>query len=156
MYKTSSLLQGLLNHVRLSPQYQQSAPFPLRDGDVLQLGMDFRGGTEELYKCIKVRVEVNRSWQRRANNFNVNALSTLKNLQAINPNDLQECAICLFPVAPCQALFVSPCTHSWHYKCIRPLVIKAYPHFLCPNCRAMCDLEAEIESPDLSHLKVKE
>lgn len=145
-----------LNHVRLSQQYQQSQPFPLRDGDVLQLGMDFRGGTEELYKCIKVRVEVNRSWQRRANNFNVSALSNLRALQAVSPADVQECAICLFPVAPCQALFVSPCTHSWHYKCIRPLIIKTYPHFLCPNCRAMCDLEAEIESPDLSHLQVED
>lgn len=58
-----------LNHVRLSPACQQSQPYALKDGDILQLGMDFRGGSEEIYKCIKVRVEVNRSWQKRVNNF---------------------------------------------------------------------------------------
>lgn len=58
-----------LNHVRLSPASQQSPPYALKDGDILQLGMDFRGGSEEIYKCIKVRVEVNKSWQKRVNNF---------------------------------------------------------------------------------------
>lgn len=58
-----------LNHVRLSAASQQSQPYALKDGDILQLGMDFRGGSEEIYKCIKVRVEVNKSWQKRVNNF---------------------------------------------------------------------------------------
>lgn len=58
-----------LNHIRLSPACQQSVLYPLKDGDILQLGMDFRGGSEEIYKCIKVRIEVNKSWQKRVNNF---------------------------------------------------------------------------------------
>lgn len=58
-----------LNQVRLSPACQESQPFALKDGDILQLGMDFRGGSEEIYKCIKVRVQVNKSWQAKANNF---------------------------------------------------------------------------------------
>jgi E3 ubiquitin-protein ligase DMA1/2 len=35
----------------------------------------------------------------------------------------------------------------WHYKCIRPILVdpKQYPHFLCPNCRAVADLNAEVE-----------
>jgi len=49
---------------------------------------------------------------------------------------------------PCQSLFVAPCSHVWHYKCIRPLVEKEYPTFLCPNCRAIADLEREIEEDE--------
>lgn len=147
-----------LNSTRLAPACHESEPFAIHDGDVLQLGMDFRGGSEEIYKCIKVRLEINKSWQKKANNFNVNALSNLRNLFAAKENkthqDNQECAICLLPVSPLQALFIAPCSHAWHYKCIRPLIIKPYPHFLCPNCRAICDLEADIEVPDLSHLQV--
>lgn len=50
---------------------------------------------------------------------------------------------------PCQSLFVAPCSHVWHYKCIRPLVEKEYPTFLCPNCRAIADLERDIEDDEL-------
>lgn len=50
---------------------------------------------------------------------------------------------------PCQALFVAPCSHVWHYKCIKPLVDKSYPTFLCPNCRAIADLGKDIEEDEL-------
>lgn len=35
----------------------------------------------------------------------------------------------------------------WHFKCIRPILSndRVYPQFLCPNCRAVADLEADIE-----------
>ena len=48
---------------------------------------------------------------------------------------------------PYQSLFIAPCSHVWHYKCIRPIVndVKVYPHFMCPNCRAVADLEADVE-----------
>ena len=51
---------------------------------------------------------------------------------------------------PCQSLFVAPCSHVWHYKCIRPILNdhKSWPQFLCPNCRAVTDLEADIEDPE--------
>lgn len=50
---------------------------------------------------------------------------------------------------PCQALFVAPCSHVWHYKCIRPILNdhKTFPSFLCPNCRAVADLEADVDDP---------
>lgn len=49
-------------------------------------------------------------------------------------------------IAPCQSLFVAPCSHVWHYKCIRPILIgHTWPNFLCPNCRAVADLEADVE-----------
>jgi hypothetical protein len=36
---------------------------------VIQLGVDYQGGTEEVYRCVKMRVELNRGWQRGANQF---------------------------------------------------------------------------------------
>lgn len=58
-----------LNHIRLSGAGMESRPFPIRDGDVLQLGVDYQGGTEEIYRCVKMRIELNRGWQRGANSF---------------------------------------------------------------------------------------
>ena len=53
-------------------------------------------------------------------------------------------------VQPCQSLFVAPCSHVWHYKCIRPILNdhKSWPQFLCPNCRAVTDLEADVDDID--------
>jgi pSer/pThr/pTyr-binding forkhead associated (FHA) protein len=47
----------------------ESKPWPLNDGDVVQLGIDFRGGEEPIFRCVKMRVEVNRGWQKGLNNF---------------------------------------------------------------------------------------
>lgn len=58
-----------LNHIRLSGAGMESRPFPLRGGDILQLGVDYQGGTEEIYRCVKMRVELNRGWQRGVNSF---------------------------------------------------------------------------------------
>ncbi|KAK6464923.1 SMAD/FHA domain-containing protein [Scheffersomyces coipomensis] len=162
-----------LNHIRLSPASQESTLMPLIDGDIIQLGMDYRGGTEEVYRCVKMRCEFNKSWQRKVNQFNLEMHKKLKNLHSTNEindeniinndttnsnslplpnsksgNDLAECAICLMKIEPCQALFISPCSHSWHYKCIRPIIIKSYPQFYCPNCRTMCDLETDLDEDD--------
>jgi len=82
----------------------------------------------------------------------------------------QDCSICLNSIAvclpaltspsqiphadfffyqPCQCLFVAPCSHTWHFKCIRSLLASpSYPIFICPNCRAAADLEAEVEDPE--------
>jgi len=44
-------------------------------------------------------------------------------------------------------LFVAPCSHTWHFKCIRSL-LEGTHSFLCPNCRAHANLEADVEEPD--------
>lgn len=139
-----------LNNVRLSQASQELTLWPLIDGDVVQLGLDYRGGTEEVYRCVKMRCEFNRSWQRKVNQFNLDIHKKMKRLgleaeKQDGSQELSECAICLLKLEPCQALFISPCSHSWHYKCIRPIIIKSYPQFYCPNCRSMCDLETDIE-----------
>ncbi|CAZ83821.1 unnamed protein product [Tuber melanosporum] len=150
-----------LNHIRLSAPGVESRAYPLYDGDILQLGIDFKGGEEQIFRCVKIRVELNRAWQKALNKFNMSAHRRIRNLAKTNPSGnkaidgdtssthTSECSICLMPVAPCQSLFVAPCSHVWHYKCIRPLVEKEYPTFLCPNCRAIADLEKDIEDDDL-------
>ncbi|TFL01164.1 hypothetical protein BDV98DRAFT_91334 [Pterulicium gracile] len=75
---TKSSSGTFLNHVRLSLAGQESRGFVVRDGDVVQLGVDYQGGTEDIYKCVKIRVEIGRDWQRAPNTFNTNAMKNLK------------------------------------------------------------------------------
>ena len=58
-----------LNHIRLSQPSAESKPFPVHDGDVVQLGIDFKGGEEMIFRCVKIRVECNRAWQKTINNY---------------------------------------------------------------------------------------
>lgn len=192
---TKSSSGTFLNHIRLSAPNVESRPFAIKDGDILQLGVDYQGGTEEIYRCVKIRVELNRGWQREANQFNVNALRQLRALQgspmataapatpaatgassgkpssegsgggvggpvaasAATPSPLPtnrqsmnvtDCCICLFSVTVCQALFIAPCSHVFHYKCIRPLLNQHHPGFSCPLCRTFADLEADVEQDE--------
>lgn len=154
-----------LNHVRLSPPGQESRPYAVNDGDVVQLGIDFKGGEEVIFRCVKIRIECNRGWQKSLNAYNTTAHKRLlksalgkksgggsggnnRDSDAASTNT-SECSICLNAVAPCQALFVAPCSHVWHYKCVRDLIHGAsWPNFLCPNCRFVADLEADVEGPE--------
>ena len=65
----SSSSGTFLNHIRLSQPNTDSRLYPVKDGDILQLGIDFRGGEEMIFRCVKIRLECNRSWQKRPNNF---------------------------------------------------------------------------------------
>jgi pSer/pThr/pTyr-binding forkhead associated (FHA) protein len=58
-----------LNHIRLSQPNVESKPFRIKDGDIVQLGIDFRGGEEMIFRCVKIRVECNRGWQQGLNTF---------------------------------------------------------------------------------------
>ncbi|KAK0520784.1 hypothetical protein OC834_006905 [Tilletia horrida] len=175
---TKSSSGTFLNHIRLSAPGVESRPFRIKDGDVVQLGVDYQGGTEEIYRCVKMRVELNRGWQREANQYNVNALRQLRALQgspmpatpsgneadkaltaeaaqgatvsAVQqpPTSVTDCCICLFSVTVCQALFIAPCSHVFHYKCIRPLLAMHHPGFSCPLCRTFADLEADVEQDE--------
>ncbi|KAG6808725.1 hypothetical protein H0H92_003097 [Tricholoma furcatifolium] len=42
----------------------------MKDGDVLQLGVDYQGGAEDIYKSVKIKIELGREWQAGANAFN--------------------------------------------------------------------------------------
>ncbi|KDE04506.1 hypothetical protein MVLG_05072 [Microbotryum lychnidis-dioicae p1A1 Lamole] len=174
---TKSSSGTFLNHIRLSSPNTESRPYGIKDGDILQLGVDYQGGAEEIYRCVKMKVELNRGWQRGVNSFNTAALAQLRALgggsaltdtpatvaktssTSTPPNiavssSVTDCCICLYPVTVCQALFIAPCSHVTHYKCIRPLVLQNYPGFSCPLCRTYADLEADVEidppEPDIA------
>ncbi|KAI8883123.1 SMAD/FHA domain-containing protein [Backusella circina FSU 941] len=205
---TKSSSGTFLNHVRLSPANQESRPVEVRDGDLVQLGVDYQGGLEEIYRAVKMRFEINRPQQQRPVSYSMSAFNNLRNLTHISTqmnqedqsngkqiiygnqnkhvtellyhtalachnnsncnssgshhhdvegssgnsgnggdgqNDIQveECCICLYALAPFQALFVAPCSHSYHFKCIRPL-LDSYPGFQCPICRTYSDLDASV------------
>ncbi|KAI8991674.1 hypothetical protein BDF20DRAFT_845779 [Mycotypha africana] len=72
----------------------------------------------------------------------INANHKLSN---ISMTDLDECCICLADMVPCQSIFLSPCSHAFHFRCIRPL-LKSYPGFQCPLCRTYSDLEDSMET----------
>ncbi|EAA57591.1 hypothetical protein AN6908.2 [Aspergillus nidulans FGSC A4] len=106
-----------LNHMRLSQPGMPSRLYTIKDGDIVQLGIDFRGGEEMIFRCVRIRVECNRSWQQQPNEFNKNTESLIRNLGKGDTADYsgcRECSICLGSV-------------------------------LCPNCRAYTDLSAEVD-----------
>lgn len=101
-----------------------------------------------------MKIELNKSWKLKANAFNKEALNRIKNLQKLTTGlEQEDCSICLNKIKPCQAIFISPCAHSWHFHCVRRLVILSYPQFMCPNCRSNCDLEATLESESESEFE---
>ncbi|KAF5372335.1 hypothetical protein D9615_009278 [Tricholomella constricta] len=166
---TKSSSGTFLNHVRLSPANTESRPYQMKDGDILQLGVDYQGGAEDIYKSVKIRIELGREWQAGANAFNTNTLKILKTLSvapaklsagptsapaaaaaagkapASSKSQIPDCCICLFGVTIRQALFIAPCSHTFHYKCIRPLLETHHPAFSCPLCRTFADLEEDVE-----------
>ncbi|KAI8875770.1 SMAD/FHA domain-containing protein [Backusella circina FSU 941] len=150
---TQSSSGTFVNNRRLSQANRDSAPVQLNNNDIIQLGVDYQGGTQELYRCVKMRLELNRN--ENTMKYNIQSFHSLRNLNRntdntmINDDDqeddihIDECCICLFAIAPFQALFVTPCSHSFHFKCIRPL-LDNYPGFSCPLCRNYADLENNV------------
>ncbi|KAI8367029.1 SMAD/FHA domain-containing protein [Choanephora cucurbitarum] len=152
-----------LNNRRLSSANQISQPFEIHDNDIIQLGVDYQGGAQEIYRCVKMKMELNKSQQQNESlsQYNLKTYQSLKQLttppdrqneslledmeMAIETDDFQvgECCICLFAIAPFQALFVAPCSHTFHYKCLRPLLAN-HPGFLCPLCRSYADLDKNV------------
>ena len=81
---TKSSSGTFLNHVRLSPAGNESRAVELNDGDMVQLGVDFQGGREEMYRSVKMRFELNRAVQSRPLSYNLNAFQNLRTLTQHN------------------------------------------------------------------------
>ncbi|KAJ2841003.1 hypothetical protein GGI22_008099, partial [Coemansia erecta] len=153
---TKSSSGTFLNHMRLSPPGVESRPYPLHDGDILQLGVDYQGGKIDVYKCVIIRLEINRNWQWNSENpFRRQVLENIQNAYHNigagsggagdngSSGDNNECCICLYPMIAFQALFVAPCSHCFHYKCVKPILFTS-TSFNCPLCRTYADLEASV------------
>lgn len=69
-----------MNHLRISPPNQESRPHEVKDGDIVQLGVDYQNGVEEIYRSVKMRFEVNRSRRQRPISFNMTAFQNIRNL----------------------------------------------------------------------------
>lgn len=69
-----------LNHMRLSQPNMVSRLYSIKDGDIVQLGIDFRGGEEMIFRCVRIRIECNRAWQQQPNEFKY-AIFTLRRLR---------------------------------------------------------------------------
>lgn len=78
----------------------------------------------------------------------LNTLKVIRNLTTADAANSTDCCICLFRIASFQSLFVAPCSHVYHYKCIRPMLVSNHPGFLCPLCRTFADLEDTVEIDD--------
>ncbi|KAJ1553806.1 hypothetical protein HK405_006841, partial [Cladochytrium tenue] len=150
-----------LNRMRFSPSGHASAPFPLKSGDVVQLGVDYHGGHdgrhEDIYKCVLMKVFFTKITKEpdQLNPLRLKvALRAL--LAAMNPNaknaseaSVTECCICLNSLSAQQALFLAPCSHCFHYRCVVPLV-GASIMFQCPLCRRVANLDASIVDDDVA------
>ncbi|OMH84183.1 E3 ubiquitin-protein ligase DMA2 [Zancudomyces culisetae] len=160
---TKSSSGTFLNNMRLCPPGVESRPFQLKDGDTLQLGVDYQGGSIDIYKCVRIRLEINRNWQRNKDGAfrSMNSMSlhlkitqVLKSIQKAyyslehdKDTDKNECCICLCTMQAFQALFVAPCSHCYHYKCVKQMLFTS-TGFSCPICRTYADLEADINSEE--------
>lgn len=162
-----------VNRARLSLAGVKSSAHEIKDGDIIQLGVDYQGGLEPMYRAVRMRLEVNREssvsqpFSRAAfqqlrhhllaagsnetsdnttdeNQQKNTTSSSTSDTAKVDPSDIQECCICLYAIAPGQALFIAPCSHIFHFKCLRPLLLENYPGFCCPLCRAYSDLEANV------------
>ncbi|KAI9356858.1 SMAD/FHA domain-containing protein [Pilaira anomala] len=154
---TKSSSGTFVNRARLSQPNQESKPFLLHHGDVIQLGVDYQGGIEEIYRCVKMRIEINQpQLNQLPSSYCLNSFKSLRNLAAKDEDGIDECCICLYAIAPFQALFVAPCSHSFHFKCCYPL-LNNYPGFTCPLCRSYADLNANvaIDTEEVIYIYIK-
>lgn len=116
-----------LNHIRLSPPGTESKPYSINDGDIVQLGIDFRGGEEMIFRCVKMRIELNRGWQAKPNTFNMATHKRLRNLTSASStaSHAQDCSICLNAIAVSTVPF-------------RPLLPTPYHLAICAQVAVPC------------------
>jgi len=125
-----------------------------------------QGKSQDIFKCVIIKIQItNRTYiqqqKRKANPVRfMSALRAL--LSATNPystsfpginepinNNSVDCCICLCHIGPFQALFIAPCSHCFHYKCISPIICSSGDMFLCPVCRQVANLKASVSSDSL-------
>ncbi|KAJ3284030.1 hypothetical protein HDU79_008586 [Rhizoclosmatium sp. JEL0117] len=153
-----------LNKMRLSPSGKESRPYTLRENDLLVFGVDYKGKSDEdLYKCVSVRIGFyDNTWikqlRKKANPAKFKkALKQL--LSASNPHSAhqndddddtppEDCCICIGEILPLQAIFIAPCSHCFHYKCVNSILVQSQM-FQCPMCRQVANLAASVSTESL-------
>ncbi|KAI9355072.1 hypothetical protein DFJ73DRAFT_623719, partial [Zopfochytrium polystomum] len=144
-----------LNRLRLSPSGRESRPYPLKNGDLIQLGVDYHGRQdgrlEDIYKCVMMKVFVSKNTREQHQihpqrlKVALRAMLAAMNPTASNASDASttDCCICLSALSSQQSLFLAPCSHCFHYRCVIPLLGSAIM-FQCPLCRQVANLDANV------------
>jgi E3 ubiquitin-protein ligase DMA1/2 len=63
---TKSNSGTFLNRERLSIANTESRPFQIKDGDILELGLGYQGVVDDVYRSVKIKIELGSEWQDRA------------------------------------------------------------------------------------------
>lgn len=63
-------------------------------------------------------------------------------------SEVPECCICYEETGPFQALFLAPCSHCYHYKCVANIIVQS-AMFQCPLCRQVANLTASVSNENL-------
>ncbi|KAJ3110175.1 hypothetical protein HK100_003131, partial [Physocladia obscura] len=146
-----------VNRHRLSPSGKESRPYVIKSGDVVQLGMDYQGRQEDMYKSVVMKIFVTmRSKEPPKPNPARLRASLRALLSAMNPSSVSsqstsctDCCICLSPLSPLQTLFLAPCSHCFHFRCVMPLLGSSVM-FQCPLCRQVANLEKGVAEDEES------
>ncbi|KAI9199371.1 uncharacterized protein BJ171DRAFT_518934 [Polychytrium aggregatum] len=141
-----------LNRLRLSASSKESNPYPLKSNDVIQLGVDYQGRQEDIYRAIGIKVFISAKINKpmgdpyRLRVALAALVGAMGNSHSVS-DACTECCICISNLNPGQALFLAPCSHCFHYKCVIPLVDNGYM-FQCPLCRQVANLDAAVGADD--------
>ncbi|CCC68783.1 hypothetical protein NCAS_0B06990 [Naumovozyma castellii] len=116
----------------------------------VQLGKTMDGTTEEHLRCVKMKIELNDSWKLPKTQFSTNAFKNVKKVlfSGDEPNATDNCSLCLSKITEGKPIFISPCSHHWHYKCVKDLITVEYPFFFCPTCKNQFDLESTSDNEE--------
>jgi hypothetical protein len=80
--------------------------------------------------------------------MSINPYSTQKNCEPDSDSSV-DCCICISAIGPFQALFIAPCSHCFHFKCIQH-VLRETIMFPCPVCRQVANLEASVSMESIA------
>ncbi|KAL3900482.1 MAG: hypothetical protein SGCHY_001301 [Lobulomycetales sp.] len=157
-----------LNKMRLSPTTKESKPFPVKEGDIIQFGVDYKGRPDDVYKSITVRIGFyDQSWvhkqRKKANptkykySFRKAMISLLNSTNSTpetqrENDEVPECCICYEETGPFQALFLAPCSHCYHYKCVMSIIVQS-AMFQCPLCRQVANLTASVSTENINEIQ---
>jgi hypothetical protein len=69
--------------------------------------------------------------------------------------EVTECCICYEETGPFQALFLAPCSHCYHYKCVMSIIVQS-AMFQCPLCRQVANLTASVSTENLNAIPIED
>ncbi|KAG2117023.1 uncharacterized protein F5147DRAFT_298969 [Suillus discolor] len=67
-------LSSIIFHI--SCPGSESAPYQLKDGDFVQLGVDYQGGMDNFYKSVRIQIEIGRDFTQPCSHVTNNELSS--------------------------------------------------------------------------------